>query len=347
MSDRYIRLFSLEENLYTPESPVLISAGALLKDTHSGRILGQLKLQSISEQRIKATTVELFPLDTIGNQLGEPISYQYLDLNVSRENCWGSKDAIFFPDSATRAYTVRVKEVVFSDNTIWSSQNVDWKALPKKILLEEELQDSELTKQYRIHFGSDCKYAYQTIEDLWYCPCGAINHHIEETCHKCKKNIGTWSSIDLDLLRKEASERVAKEKADEEAKKIEHQRYIEGQKAIWKKRMRYIIPLCAVVVILLITVAIPKLSICYKQQKLNHAYAVIYDYILENGDWAMANYEIESDNCYHASYDNYLEPFHLSGKLKKTNQPRLCVRHTATLTILIRYNLIYHLNQMI
>lgn len=33
MSERYLKLFSLEENLYIPGSPVLIAAGALLKDT--------------------------------------------------------------------------------------------------------------------------------------------------------------------------------------------------------------------------------------------------------------------------------------------------------------------------
>lgn len=40
MSERYLKLFSLEENLYIPGSPVLIAAGALLKDTQTGRILG-------------------------------------------------------------------------------------------------------------------------------------------------------------------------------------------------------------------------------------------------------------------------------------------------------------------
>ena len=31
MSERYLKLFSLEENLYIPGSPVLIAAGALLE----------------------------------------------------------------------------------------------------------------------------------------------------------------------------------------------------------------------------------------------------------------------------------------------------------------------------
>lgn len=185
MSERYLKLFSLEENLYIPGSPVLIAAGALLKDTQTGRILGQLKLQSISDQSIKAATVALVPLDTVGNPLGEPVSYQYLDLKVTRDTYWGSQDPIRFSDPSTRAYTASVKEVIFSDNSIWTAPNSAWKALPAKTTLETQLDDFELATQYRMHFGLDCQYAYQTAEDLWYCPCGAINHQGESVCHAC------------------------------------------------------------------------------------------------------------------------------------------------------------------
>ena len=166
MSERYLKLFSLEENLYIPGSPVLIAAGALLKDTQTGRILGQLKLQSISDQSIKAATVALVPLDTVGNPLGEPVSYQFLDLKGTRDAYWGSQDPIRFSDPSTRAYTASVKEVIFSDNSIWTAPNSAWKALPAKTTLETQLDDFELATQYRMHFGLDCQYAYQTAEDL-------------------------------------------------------------------------------------------------------------------------------------------------------------------------------------
>lgn len=281
MSERYLKLFSLDENLYTPGSPVLIAAGALLKDMQTGRILGQLKLQSISNQEIKAATVELLPLDTTGTPLGDAVSHQYLDLTISRDDYWGSNEAILLPDASTRAYIVKVKEVIFLNNSIWSAPSVDWKALPKKILLEESLNDLELTKQYRLHFGKDCKYTYQSTPDLWYCPCGTINHHEEAVCHRCKKEATALSSVDLDLLQEETQERIIKEKEEEEAKKIAHQQHIEAQKAIWKKRMPYIVP--AVVLIFFVTVVIPQYVQHHKQQQLNHAYAVVCDYIRENG----------------------------------------------------------------
>ena len=41
-------------NLYTQDSPLLIAAGALLKDNQTGNILAQIKFRSLSNKEIKA-----------------------------------------------------------------------------------------------------------------------------------------------------------------------------------------------------------------------------------------------------------------------------------------------------
>ena len=283
MSERYLKLFSLEENLYIPGSPVLIAAGALLKDTQTGRILGQLKLQSISDQSIKAATVALVPLNTVDNPLGEPVSYQYLDLKVTRDAYWGSQDPIRFSDPSTRAYTASVKEVIFSDNSIWTAPNSAWKALPAKTTLETQLDDFELSTQYRMHFGMDCQYGYQTAEDLWYCPCGAINHQGESVCHACQKDRNELAGVDWDLLRKEAAERVAQKRAEEEAlaaekkaKQLEHRERIQNffQGRLFRR----------IAVVALILVVVIFAGVNYHQvQERKQAYMVFCDYIRENG----------------------------------------------------------------
>lgn len=283
MSERYLKLFSLEENLYIPGSPVLIAAGALLKDTQTGRILGQLKLQSISDQSIKAATVALVPLNTVDNPLGEPVSYQYLDLKVTRDAYWGSQDPIRFSDPSTRAYTASVKEVIFSDNSIWTAPNSAWKALPAKTTLETQLDDFELATQYRMHFGMDCQYGYQTAEDLWYCPCGAINHQGESVCHACQKDRNELAGVDWDLLRKEAAERVAQKRAEEEAlaaekkaKQLEHRERIQNffQGRLFRR----------IAVVALILVVVIFAGVNYHQvQERKQAYMVFCDYIRENG----------------------------------------------------------------
>ena len=279
MSERYLKLFSLEENLYIPGSPVLIAAGALLKDTQTGRILGQLKLQNISDQPIKAATVALIPLDTVGNPLGEPVSYQYLDLKVTRDAYWGSQDPIRFSDPSTRAYTASVKEVIFSDNSIWTAPNSAWKALPAKTTLETQLDDFELATQYRMHFGMDCQYGYQTAEDLWYCPCGAVNHQGERACHSCQKDSNELAGVDWDLLRKEAAERVAKKRAEEEALAAEKKAKQERIQNFFQGRL-----FRRIAVVALILVVVIFAGVNYHQvQERKQAYMVFCDYIRENG----------------------------------------------------------------
>lgn len=279
MSERYLKLFSLEENLYIPGSPVLIAAGALLKDTQTGRILGQLKLQNISDQSIKAATVALVPLDTVGNPLGEPVSYQYLDLEVTRDAYWGSQDPIRFSDPSTRAYTASVKEVIFSDNSIWTAPNSAWKALPAKTTLETQLDDFELATQYRMHFGMDCQYGYQTAEDLWYCPCGAINHQGESVCHACQKDRNELAGVDWDLLRKEAAERVAQKRAEEEALAAEKKAKQERIQNFFQGRL-----FRRIAVVALILVVVIFAGVNYHQvQERKQAYMVFCDYIRENG----------------------------------------------------------------
>ena len=279
MSERYLKLFSLEENLYIPGSPVLIAAGALLKDTQTGRILGQLKLQSISDQSIKAATVALVPLDTVGNPLGEPVSYQYLDLKVTRDAYWGSQDPIRFSDPSTRAYTASVKEVIFSDNSIWTAPNSAWKALPAKTTLETQLDDFELATQYRIHFGMDCRYTYQTVEDLWYCPCGSVNHQGESVCHACQKDSNELAGVDWELLREEAAERVAQKRAEEEALAAEKKAKQERIQNFFQGRL-----FRRIAVVALILVVVIFAGVNYHQvQERKQAYMVFCDYIRENG----------------------------------------------------------------
>ena len=69
MSERYSRLFSLGENLHTDGLPVVIAAGALLKDNTSGKVLAQIKLRNISDKTIKSVKVRINAIDTAGSAL--------------------------------------------------------------------------------------------------------------------------------------------------------------------------------------------------------------------------------------------------------------------------------------
>lgn len=216
MSERYTRLFSLPENLYSTGAPVIIAAGALLKDNQSGNVLAQLKLRSISSKTIKATTVSIKPLDTAGISLGDYVTYQYLDLQVDRDTDFGQKTAIPLTNPATRSFDVIVSEAIFTDNSIWHGDEQPWEALAEPSDIDF-LGDRELAKQFRMEYGGDCKNMLLEQEDLWHCICGAINHREEENCHLCRRNLSTLQSIDMEELRRTKETRRAAE--IEQAKK--------------------------------------------------------------------------------------------------------------------------------
>lgn len=218
MSERYTRLFSLPENLYSVGAPVVIAAGALLKDNQTGKVLTQLKIQNISDRAVKAATVSIVPMDTVGKPLGETVNYQYLDLNAGRDAEFGQKSPVALPDAATRAFSASVSEVIFVDNTVWTASKTVWEPFSAPVPLEQAFDDKELVTQYRIKYGENCKCIFKREKDLWRCACGALNHENERLCHKCQKEAAILAALDLDELKASKDKRleIAKQKAAEE-----------------------------------------------------------------------------------------------------------------------------------
>lgn len=120
MSERYTRLFSLPENLGLEDCPVVISAGALLKDNVTGDVLAQLKLRNLSPQAVEAVKVKIHAYDTAKAELNGVDAFSYQDLNVPLDGEFGSQTPIPLPDTATRSFTVDILSVILADGTIYS-----------------------------------------------------------------------------------------------------------------------------------------------------------------------------------------------------------------------------------
>ena len=264
MSERYSRLFSLEPNQYSEGSPVLISAGALLKDNITGQILAQLKFKNISPKTIKAVKVTVCPQDAAGRPLGSRVEHQYLDLTASRDVEFGQKEAIPMPDLSTRAFSVSVSEVVLSDNSIYSGTGKPF-VLPDFVPLEKSLNNPELRKQFTIECGAGCYYVPQAVLNLWYCTCGQINHSHEAVCHKCGRAFAQLSrAIDSTYLTAATNKRLAEEaeaaaraqaeaeaRAKAEAEERERQEAIRRENAARRaKRNKRIAAILAVIAVL-------------------------------------------------------------------------------------------------
>lgn len=267
MSERYTKLFSLPENLYAETSPVVIAAGALLKDNATGRVLAQLKFRNITGRVIKALRVSITPLDTMGAPLGEAVSHQYLDLSAGRNEEFGQKVPVALPDAAARSCSVSVAEAIFSDNSLWAASAAPWESLPAPVFLSSVLRDQELEKQYGLKFGGGCRYSPMEHKDLWYCTCGALNTREDPCCHKCHNSLAAFRALDMDALKAERDERLAAEaqKAAEEKAAAEAQ----AKKA--KKLAAIILPIVVAViaaVVLVIQVILPAVRYSGAEKRL-------------------------------------------------------------------------------
>ena len=251
MSERYSKLFALSENQYANGSPVVIAAGALLKDNQTGKVVAQIKLRSIDARRIKAAMVCVIPFDTVGNPIGDSVRYQYLDLNVARNEEFGQKVAIALPNPSTRSFAVTVEEVVFATNTVWSATGEPWEVLPVPSSIGR-VHGAELEKQFRMKYGADSKNLPLSEKDLWYCACGALNRIGEHECHICGKSYAKMRNIDFDALHREKNVRVAAEKAQAEkeaeaARAREEAAKVKAKKA--GKIMAILAPIFAVIIV--------------------------------------------------------------------------------------------------
>ena len=184
MGERYERVFSLPGERYLEGAPVVIAAGALLKDRQTSGILAQLKFRNIRPAEIKALTAEVYPGDLSGRPLGGAVERLYLDLSVRRGEEFGQKQAIPLPDAATRTFSVRVTEVVFADLSTWKAPDAPWEPLPEKVLARTVIRH-ELMEQYLSEYGLRAEYLPWRTKDVRLCPCGVLNLAEEPVCYAC------------------------------------------------------------------------------------------------------------------------------------------------------------------
>ena len=265
MAERFSRVFSLLENLYQEGSPILIAAGALLKDNQTGNILAQLKFRNICDKTIKGIKVNVFPQDISGQVLGDPIVVQYLDLTVQRDEFFGQKQPIKMPDSTTRGFSVCVCTVFFSDSSTWDSTEREWIQLPNGRPLQTDtiFQDTDLLQQYHIKYGKDCIIVPEQVMDLWYCSCGALNSQEETDCHKCSRKLEDLLSVDVESLRLEKEARLKIEAAEKAEADI--------KASVFKKKILFATAIAAVIAAAyFITV-----KVILPNQKYNNAISIL------------------------------------------------------------------------
>lgn len=281
MTQRFEQLYKLPDNLYINNSPIIISAGSLLKDSQTGSIIVQLKFHSISENTIKAVKISLSTFDVSGTELQGVKDYQYLDLSICNGQEFGSNKAIVLPSAVTRSFVISDITVVFSNDNQWKYNNsVEMASLPTLKHLSAELHNAEIEKQYKIATTPSATYIPSEMMSIWSCTCGEWN--ASARCTKCgstKQMI--FSALDIDELKINAEMRIASEKAQqEEQERLEEEERQESEKklviqkehrkTILKKTKRILAVVLPVIILVLVFSAwiypyIIKPNITYKE----------------------------------------------------------------------------------
>lgn len=240
MSERYTRVYSLSDNLYLDGAPMLIAAGALLKDNKTGRILAQLKLQNLIESKVIACKVTIRAFDTAGTELSGIESYSYLDMTVSRGQNFGAKEPITLPDSTTRRIRVSVIQAVFNNGEVWQDSIGEW----TPIVPHQRIANAEVQEQYSIEVGKNCEYIPRRMGDLFLCTCGAVNLSEYTVCSGCKRDaMRLISAFDIGELTQKRDLRLQQEREREEEKRriaAEHEAEKKRVAEITKKKVKRI-----------------------------------------------------------------------------------------------------------
>lgn len=231
MAERFERLYKLPENLYIDGAPIIISAGALLKDTATGSVVTQLKFHSVTKNIIKAVKISLCAYDVSGSEIEGIKDYQYLDLSVHNGQEFGSNKAIVLPSAVTRSFSISDIIVVFSDDNQWKCENAkQLKELPAPMYLSAQLHNAEFEKQYKIFTTTSALYVPTEEAYLWDCTCGEWN--VASKCTKCGCSKQTvFSALNIEMLQIEADKRSEAE----QVRKEEQKRIAEAEKEIQQR----------------------------------------------------------------------------------------------------------------
>lgn len=212
MAERFTKLYELPGGLCAPGAPVVIRAGALLRDTITKNVVAQVKLYNLDTRTIRSAKLALVLWDSEGNSLGEEIQRSFTNLRAAQDEEFGHRTALVLPYREACSFSVWVAEVVFTDGTLWEDSGEIWEPIARQITLKEAYKSEEMAAQFRIRYGTDCRYAPQEDRLLWQCTCGAINRESEKSCHRCHRVRRALLNVNVDSLRNECEQRLEEEK---------------------------------------------------------------------------------------------------------------------------------------
>ncbi len=256
MSERYRAELELPKNLYSETSPVTVTRAAVIKDLQKGYLFAELIFLCICPKTIRSLSVCVTPLNSAGSACGSSAEHIYDGIWAARDMDFGGKVLIPLNVKSAASLSFDIKEIVFTDNTVWSGCGASWDPLPEQNLLEKEYGRAELAVEYKLAFGSECEFALLETADLWLCTCGHINRSGEEKCHRCNKSRSALAAITPEVLNQRLTARLKKEAAEKPKFEEAYIAVQNDEKAKKRRIMIYIMVLAVVITVIAMLIAV-------------------------------------------------------------------------------------------
>lgn len=263
MEERYTTIVKKDNNIYSEESPVVISASVLLKDNQNNSMIAQTKFLNLSEKTITALILHVVGKDITGEVVEENEDCRYMDIMAGPGTFFGHNIPITFKNTEVRNYVIRIKKIFFEDDTTWENNLSFWAPIPNQESITA-VYENDLVIQYKKELGSKCEYKYMKYKDIWMCPCGNINKEKQEQCTACGLKLNKILYNTEAVLREKALIRKREEMeqkhweeseaARKEADRIRFEKLEQQNKFKRKEKSnKTIITVLAIVAVLLIT----------------------------------------------------------------------------------------------
>lgn len=236
MAERFTNLFRLNSIFVLKGCPVVIEAGALLKDNKTGNVLAQLKLLNLSLETVKAVKVHFDVKDAMNASVKGPDDFQYNDVNCLSGQSFGTQTPIPFPDPNSRSFSVVIIAVAFMDGTVWKNESMRlMDAFPQCTYLEEMFNTTDLIEQYRRETNRSANYIPRHVHGFWTCSCGTINN--TPACRSCGISKSRLDEVtDIEYIQSALNERLEKERAAEEERRARLKAEAEEKARIKKEK---------------------------------------------------------------------------------------------------------------
>ena len=254
MAARYKRILTLENKRWSKQSPITLEKGALLEDTKKQKLLLQLKFENIQEKVIAGVYIKIVCTDLLGN-VSEEIEHAYLDLNIGKNQTFGSDVPVYLSKSDGRKFDITIMSLIFADREVMN-EPIHLVEIPNPSTIDEleVYKDEYISNIHKINKDVSCECMPTVYEEYWICTCNALNYLDKDVCRKCgisRKEV--FDNTNIEFLQ-ESYKETTRQKEQQELLKLKQEQ--EEQRKRKKERLVVLITLGVMAVVLFATSAI-------------------------------------------------------------------------------------------